>query len=132
MDDEGRIAMIRAGLPSQLPKHPGLDASVDHAPIRKQVLSQQEERLAIENALRYFPESNHSTLGPEFLQELRKYGRIYMYRFRPDCVIRALPIDQYQALSLQAAGIMLMIDNNLDPLVAQFPNELITLSLIHI
>ena len=126
MDDEGRIAMIRAGLPSQLPKHPGLDASVDHAPIRKQVLSQQEERLAIENALRYFPESNHSTLGPEFLQELRKYGRIYMYRFRPDCVIRALPIDQYQALSLQAAGIMLMIDNNLDPLVAQFPNELIT------
>lgn len=126
MDDEGRIAMIRAGLPSQLPKHPGLDASVDHAPIRKQVLSQQEERLAIENALRYFPESNHSTLGPEFLQELRKYGRIYMYRFRPDCVIRALSIDQYQALSLQAAGIMLMIDNNLDPLVAQFPNELIT------
>jgi urocanate hydratase len=126
MDDEGRIAMIHAGLPSQLPKHPGLDASIDHAPIRKQVLSPQEERLAIENALRYFPESNHSTLGPEFLKELRKYGRIYMYRFRPDCVIRALPIDQYQALSLQAAGIMLMIDNNLDPLVAQFPNELIT------
>ena len=126
MDEVGRIAMIRAGLPSQLPKHPGLDASVDHAPIRKQVLSPQEERLAIENALRYFPESAHSTLGPEFLEELRTYGRIYMYRFRPDCMIRALPIDQYQANSIQAAGIMLMIDNNLDPLIAQFPNELIT------
>ena len=126
MDDEGRIAMIRAGLPSKLPKHPGLDASVDHAPVRKQVLSSQEERLALENALRYFPESNHSTLGPEFLKELRTYGRIYMYRFRPDCVIRALSIDQYQAHSLQAAGIMLMIDNNLDPVIAQFPNELIT------
>ena len=126
MEDVGRIAMIRAGLPSQLPKHPGLDASVDHAPIRKQVLSPQEERLAIENALRYFPESVHGTLGPEFLEELRTYGRIYMYRFRPDCMIKALPIDQYQANSIQAAGIMLMIDNNLDPLIAQFPNELIT------
>ena len=126
MDEAGRIEMIRAGLLSQLPNHPGLDASVDHAPIRKQVLSAQEERLAIENALRYFPESNHSTLGPEFLDELRTYGRIYMYRFRPDCVIRALPIEQYKARSLQAAGIMLMIDNNLDPSVAQFPNELIT------
>jgi len=82
--------------------------------------------LAIENALRYFPEKNHGILGPEFLEELRTYGRIYMYRFRPDCVIRALPIEQYRARSLQAAGIMLMIDNNLDPLVAQFPNELIT------
>ena len=126
MDEAGRIEMIRAGLLSQLPNHPGLDASVDHAPIRKQVLSAQEERLAIENALRYFPESNHSILGPEFLDELRTYGRIYMYRFRPDCVIRALPIEQYKARSLQAAGIMLMIDNNLDPSVAQFPNELIT------
>ena len=126
MDEAERIEMIRAGLLSQLPNHPGLDASVDHAPIRKQVLSAQEERLAIENALRYFPESNHSTLGPEFLDELRTYGRIYMYRFRPDCVIRALPIEQYKARSLQAAGIMLMIDNNLDPSVAQFPNELIT------
>ncbi|RJU93786.1 MAG: urocanate hydratase, partial [Candidatus Poseidoniales archaeon] len=83
MDEAGRIEMIRAGLLSQLPNHPGLDASVDHAPIRKQVLSAQEERLAIENALRYFPESNHSILGPEFLDELRTYGRIYMYRFRP-------------------------------------------------
>ena len=126
MDDAERIAMIREGLPSKLPNHPGLDASVDHAPVRKQVLSSKEERLAIENALRYFPKSVHSTLGPEFLEELRTYGRIYMYRFRPDCVIRALPIEQYQARSLQAAGIMLMIDNNLDPLVAQFPNELIT------
>ena len=126
MDEAERIAAIHAGITSQLPNHPGLDSTVDHAPVRKQVLSLVEERLAIENALRYFPEKDHEILGPEFLEELRTYGRIYMYRFRPDCVIRALPIEQYQARSLQAAGIMLMIDNNLDPLVAQFPNELIT------
>ena len=126
MDEAERIAAIHAGITSQLPNHPGLDSTVDHAPVRKQVLSHVEERLAIENALRYFPEKDHEILGPEFLEELRTYGRIYMYRFRPDCVIRALPIEQYQARSLQAAGIMLMIDNNLDPLVAQFPNELIT------
>ena len=126
MDEAERIAAIHAGITSQLPNHPGLDFTVDHAPVRKQVLSHVEERLAIENALRYFPEKDHEILGPEFLEELRTYGRIYMYRFRPDCVIRALPIEQYQARSLQAAGIMLMIDNNLDPLVAQFPNELIT------
>lgn len=126
MDEAERIAAIHAGITSQLPNHPGLDSTVDHAPVRKQVLSHVEERLAIENALRYFPEKDHEILGPEFLEELRTYGRIYMYRFRPDCVIRALPIEQYQARSIQAAGIMLMIDNNLDPLVAQFPNELIT------
>lgn len=126
MDEADRIAAIHAGLTTQLPNHPGLDASVDHAPVRKQVLSPAEERLAVENALRYFPEADHEILGPEFLEELRTYGRIYMYRFRPDCVIRALPIDEYRAHSVQAAGIMLMIDNNLDPLVAQFPNELIT------
>ena len=126
MDEAERIAAIHVGITTQLPNHPGLDASVDHAPVRKQVLSSVEERLAIENALRYFPEKNHGILGQEFLEELRTYGRIYMYRFRPDCVIRALPIEQYRARSLQAAGIMLMIDNNLDPLVAQFPNELIT------
>ena len=126
MDEVQRIAMIHRGIPTELPNHPGLDPSLDHAPVRKQVLSLAEEKLAIENALRYFPEIHHNILGPEFLEELRTYGRIYMFRFRPDCVIRALPIDQYQAKSLQAAGIMLMIDNNLDPLVAQFPNELIT------
>ena len=126
MDEADRIAAIHAGLTTQLPNHPGLDASVDHAPVRKQVLSPAEERLAVENALRYFPETDHEILGPEFLEELRTYGRIYMYRFRPDCVIRARPIDEYRAHSVQAAGIMLMIDNNLDPLVAQFPNELIT------
>lgn len=126
MDEVERIAAIHAGITTQLPNHPGLDTSVDHAPVRKQVLSSAEERLAIENALRYFPEKDHEILGPEFLEELRTYGRIYMYRFRPDCVIRALPIEQYCAHSIQAAGIMLMIDNNLDPLVAQFPNELIT------
>jgi len=126
MDEVQRIAMIHRGIPNELPNHPGLDPSLDHAPVRKQVLSLADEKLAIENALRYFPEIHHNILGPEFLEELRTYGRIYMFRFRPDCVIRALPIDQYQANSLQAAGIMLMIDNNLDPLVAQFPNELIT------
>ena len=126
MDEVERIAAIHAGITTQLPNHPGLDTSVDHAPVRKQVLSSAEERLAIENALRYFPEKDHEVLGAEFLEELRTYGRIYMYRFRPDCVIRALPIEQYCAHSIQAAGIMLMIDNNLDPLVAQFPNELIT------
>ena len=126
MDEVERIAAIHAGITTQLPNHPGLDTSVDHAPVRKQVLSSAEERLAIENALRYFPEKDHEILGAEFLEELRTYGRIYMYRFRPDCVIRALPIEQYCAHSIQAAGIMLMIDNNLDPLVAQFPNELIT------
>ena len=126
MDEAERIAAIHSGLPYHLPTHPGLDASVDHAPIRKQVLSPDEERLAIENALRYFPEPQHKILGDEFLEELRTYGRIYMYRFRPNCEIRALSIDQYNAKSIHAAGIMLMIDNNLDPLVAQFPNELIT------
>ena len=78
MDDAERIAMIREGLPSKLPNHPGLDASVDHAPVRKQVLSSKEEKLAIENALRYFPKSVHSTLCPEFLEELRTYGRMFM------------------------------------------------------
>ena len=126
MDEGQRIAMIHEGIPTELPNHPGLDSSLDHAPLRKQVLSKDEEMLAIQNALRYFPKVHHTILATEFLEELRTYGRIYMYRFRPDCVIRALPIDQYKANSVQAAGIMLMIDNNLDPLVAQFPNELIT------
>ena len=114
------------GLPKNLPQHPGLDPNVDHAPIRKQVLTPSQERLALQNALRYFDPEHHSTLSKEFLEELRTYGRIYMHRFRPNIEIHARSIHDYPAKSVQAAGIMLMIDNNLDPRVAQFPNELIT------
>ena len=114
------------GLPDELPPHPGIDDSVDHAPIRKQVLSSDEERLALANALRYFDSKHHAKLGKEFLQELRQYGRIYMHRFRPNRTIEAQPIHEYSSNSLQASSIMLMIDNNLDPKVAQFPHELIT------
>ena len=111
------------GLPPELPEHPGIDPDVDHAPIRKQILSKKEERLALQNALRYFDAKHHAVLGKEFLQELRDLGRIYMHRFRPNMNIQARSISDYSARSIQAAGIMLMIDNNLDPRVAQFPNE---------
>ena len=114
------------GIPEELPNHPGIDNSVDHAPIRKQILTAQEERLAIQNALRYFKPNHHNVLAKEFLEELRQYGRIYMHRLRPAETIRARPIHEYPSKSNQAAGIMLMIDNNLDPRVAQFPHELIT------
>jgi urocanate hydratase len=114
------------GIPDELPNHPGIDDSVDHAPIRKQILTAQEERLAIQNALRYFKPNYHNVLAKEFLEELRQYGRIYMHRLRPVETIRARPIHEYPSNSNQAAGIMLMIDNNLDPRVAQFPHELIT------
>ena len=114
------------GLPPELPEHPGIDPDVDHAPIRKQILSKKEERLALQNALRYFDAKHHAVLGKEFLQELRDLGRIYMHRFRPNMNIQARSISDYSARTIQAAGIMLMIDNNLDPRVAQFPNELIT------
>ena len=113
-------------MPPELPEHPGIDPDVDHAPIRKQILSKKEERLALQNALRYFDAKHHAVLGKEFLQELRDLGRIYMHRFRPNMTIQARSISDYSARSIQAAGIMLMIDNNLDPRVAQFPNELIT------
>lgn len=114
------------GIPEIPPKHPGLLKGVDHAPVRKQILSRRDERLALQNALRYFEPQHHEELSKEFLNELRTYGRIYMYRYRPHGEIYARPIDEYAAKSQQAAGIMLMIDNNLDPKVAQFPNELIT------
>ena len=114
------------GLPDNLPSHPGLEAHVDHAPIRKQILSGKEERLALQNALRYFDPKDHEILSKEFLKELRELGRIYMHRFRPVETLTARPIQDYPARSIHAAGIMLMIDNNLDPRVAQFPNELIT------
>ncbi|MDE6098884.1 MAG: urocanate hydratase, partial [Muribaculaceae bacterium] len=117
---------IRAGIPSVLPPAKERDASVNHAPKRKHILSAEESRLALRNALRYFPQELHAELAPEFAQELRDYGRIYMYRFRPDYEMYARPIDEYPARSRQAAAIMMMIQNNLDPRVAQHPHELIT------
>ena len=117
---------ILQGIPDTLPPHKPFDSTVNHAPKRKEILNQSEKKLAVKNALRYFPEKYHKTLAPEFLNELETYGRIYMYRFRPDYEMFARPIDEYPAKSKQAASIMLMIQNNLDPEVAQHPHELIT------
>ncbi len=119
---------IRAGIPKQLPAPQKLDPSVPHAPRRviENVLSKQEVKLAICNALRYFPASWHAELSREFHEELMQYGRIYMYRFRPDYAMKARNISDYPANCKQAAGIMLMIQNNLDPKVAKYPHELIT------
>ena len=119
-------ADIRAGIPEVLPELPAYDHSVSHAPKRKDILTPEEKKLAMRNALRYFPQKYHATLAPEFAEELRTYGRIYMYRFRPQYDMYARPIEDYPHKSLQAAGIMLMIQNNLDPAVAQHPHELIT------
>lgn len=102
------------------------DSSVPHAPIRTPNLSNSEERIALQNALRYFPSSLHGELCEEFASELRQYGHIYMYRFRPSIEMRAYPIEDYPCQTRQAAGVMLMIMNNLDPRVAQFPHELVT------
>lgn len=117
---------ILAGIPSQLPEPLPIDDSVSHAPKRKDVLTPAEKKLALRNALRYFDPPHHPLLVREFKEELEKYGRIYMYRFRPRYAIYARPISEYPSRSLQAAGIMLMIQNNLDPAVAQHPHELIT------
>lgn len=117
---------IRAGIPPVLPPASTPDHSVSHAPVRKDILTAEEKKLALRNALRYFDPAHHAELAPEFADELKKYGRIYMYRFRPAYPMFARPIDEYPARSRQAAGIMLMIQNNLDPAVAQHPHELIT------
>jgi len=118
---------LTEGIPVELPEHPGLDSNVDHAPIRREILNPDEKKLALRNALRYFKEDFHDVLAPEFAHELNTYGRIYMHRFRPvNEEMKAYPIDSYPAKSQQAAAIMLMIQNNLDPKVAQFPHELIT------
>ncbi len=117
---------IRAGIPAQLPELPTYDCSVNHAPRRKDILSPAEKLLALRNALRYFPAAQHALLAPEFAEELRRYGRIYMYRLRPAYEMKARPIEDYPARSRQAAAIMMMIQNNLDPAVAQHPHELIT------
>lgn len=117
---------ILQGIPAQLPAPAVYDKSVSHAPKRKEILNHEEKKLALRNALRYFPQEWHATLAPEFMEELRTYGRIYMYRFRPSYAMYARPIEAYPAKSRQAAAIMLMIQNNLDPAVAQHPHELIT------
>ena len=117
---------ILAGIPSRLPHKKPLDPQVSHAPKRKDILTREEKKLALQNALRYFAPEHHTILAPEFIEELELFGRIYMYRFRPDYPIFARNIDEYPHQSRQAAAIMLMIQNNLDPAVAQHPHELIT------
>ena len=124
---EGLRKYLTEGIPKSLPPLPDWDKSVDHAPPRRQILNGKEKRLALRNALRYFPEEHHAVLAPEFLNELETFGRIIMWRYRPtEYEMRAHPIDAYPAQTVQAASIMLMIQNNLDPAVAQFPHELIT------
>jgi urocanate hydratase len=117
---------ILQGIPSVLPAQKVYESAINHAPKRKQILSKEETLLALENALRYFSKEFHAELAPEFLQELKDFGRIYMYRFRPDYSMYARPIEEYPGKSLQAKAIMLMIQNNLDYAVAQHPHELIT------
>ena len=119
-------ADVRAGIPKVLPEPQPYDPDINHAPKRKDILTAEEKKLALRNALRYFPREMHATLLPEFAHELKTYGRIYMYRFRPRYKMYARPIDEYPHRSRQAAAIMMMIQNNLDPAVAQHPHELIT------
>ena len=119
-------ADIRAGIPDTLPAPKPYDKTINHAPKRKDILTNEEKVLALKNALRYFPTKHHKTLAKEFMEELKRYGRIYMYRYRPDYEMKARPIEEYPARSRQAAAIMLMIQNNLDKAVAQHPHELIT------
>lgn len=125
MTNEEFKAAIRAGIPDVLPEPREYDKEVNHAPKRKEILTEDEKKLALRNALRYFPKKFHKTLAPEFAAELRDYGRIYMYRFRPTYDMYARSIDEYPHKSEQAAAIMLMIQNNLNPAVAQHPHELI-------
>lgn len=125
MTQERFAAEIRAGIPDVLPEAKPYDKEINHAPKRKDILTDEEKKLALRNALRYFPEKFHKALAPEFVKELHDYGRIYMYRFRPSYDIYARPMDEYPHRSEQAAAIMLMIQNNLDPAVAQHPHELI-------
>jgi len=116
---------ILAGIPEELPQPKPYDTSISHAPVRKDILTADEKKLALKNALRYFDKKHHEILAEEFAEELKKYGRIYMYRFRPDYEIFARHIDEYPCKTKQAAAIILMITNNLNPKVAQHPHELI-------
>ena len=126
MTKEQFEAAIRAGIPDVLPEPQPYNTEINHAPKRKDILTEDEKKLALRNALRYFPKKFHAVLAPEFAEELKTYGRIYMYRFRPKYEMYARPISEYPHKSLQAAAIMLMIQNNLNPAVAQHPHELIT------
>lgn len=117
---------ILQGIPENLPGTRDYDSTVSHAPLRKDILNEEEKILAVKNALRYFDPIHHAVLAPEFTGELERYGRIYMHRFRPLYDMYARPIEEYPSRSKQAAAIMLMIQNNLDPAVAQHPHELIT------
>lgn len=117
---------ITQGIPTTLPEAKVYDDTINHAPKRKEILNEEEKKLALRNVLRYFSPEMHAELIPEFKEELDTYGRIYMYRFRPDYKMKARPIDEYPGNSLQAKAIMHMIQNNLDYAVAQHPHELIT------
>ncbi len=126
MNRENFQKFVLQGIPDELPEPQKYDPEINHAPKRKDILTKEEKKLAVKNALRYFDQKHHSGLAKEFAEELEKYGRIYMYRFRPDYKIYARPIDDYPAKSNQAAAIMVMLSNNLDYAVAQHPHELIT------
>jgi urocanate hydratase len=126
MSDLSFAQEIQEGIPTHIPSQKPWDAQVNHAPKRKDILSADEKKLAIANALRYFPKEQHAELAKDFVAELNTYGRIYMHRFRPTHAIYARPISEYPGESLQARAIMLMIQNNLDHAVAQHPHELIT------
>jgi hypothetical protein len=115
---------ILQGIPDELPLPKSFDETINHAPKRKDILSPREKQLALKNALRYFPSKHHTILAKEFAKELQTYGRIYMYRFRPDYPIHARSLNDYPYQSKQAAAIMLMLSNNLDEAVAQHPHEL--------
>jgi urocanate hydratase len=119
-------ARILQGIPDTLPPPKPYDLNVNHAPVRRDILSIEEKKLALKNALRYFKPEFHEVLAPEFREELEKYGRIYMYRFRPDYPISARRLSDFPFRSVQAGSIMLMLSNNLDTRVAQHPHELIT------
>jgi urocanate hydratase len=118
--------LIIQGIPGELPEMPAFDSSINHAPKRKDILSPEEKKSAVRNALRYFPTKHHAVLAKEFYNELLQYGRIYMYRFRPSYTMYARTLNEYPFQSQQAGAVMLMIQNNLDPAVAQHPHELIT------
>jgi len=117
---------VLEGIPNDLPPTRAYDPNADHAPKRKEILNAEEKKLALRNALRYFPKEQHAVLAPEFAQELKDFGRIYMYRFRPEHKIHARRIEDHPHRTIQAAAIMLMLSNNLDDAIAQHPHELIT------
>jgi urocanate hydratase len=126
MDTKQFQEKVLEGIPNELPPVKEFDTALNHAPKRKEILNPAEKKLALRNALRYFDKKHHPVLVKEFAEELKKYGRIYMYRFRPDYKIYARPINEYPHKSKQAAAIMHMLSNNLDYAVAQHPHELIT------